>query len=99
MNEIAREKALCALADIEDGEARGFEVPGIEGGPLILVARQGGHVYGYVNSCPHLGAPMDWAPDKFMDPTGEYLRCATHGAMFVVETGHCVWGLRDYEGI
>ena len=84
--------ALCAVEDIEDGQARGFEVKDIEGGPLILVARQGDKLFGYINSCPHLGAPIDWAPDKFMDQTGKYLRCATHGALFVVDTGQCVWG-------
>lgn len=80
--------ALCRIEDITDGQARGFVV----GGQDILVARRGGRVYGYVNSCPHAGSPLDWTPDRFMSLDGRHLQCATHGALFRVEDGACVAG-------
>ena len=98
MNEVAAQSSvaiggiLCALDEIEDGKARSFPVTGIEGVYTVIVARQIDVVFGYVNSCPHLGTPLDWAPDQFMDFTGQYLRCATHGAMFEIRDGACISG-------
>jgi nitrite reductase/ring-hydroxylating ferredoxin subunit len=46
----------------------------------------------YRNQCPHLGVPLEWRPDDFIDPDSELLRCATHGALFLPETGECVAG-------
>jgi nitrite reductase/ring-hydroxylating ferredoxin subunit len=45
-----------------------------------------------VNRCPHVGTPLDWAPDEFMDRAGRHLMCSTHGALFEVEDGRCVAG-------
>jgi nitrite reductase/ring-hydroxylating ferredoxin subunit len=71
---------LCALQSIPDGEARGFTVETAAGPEDILVHREGDVVRGYVNSCPHVGSPLDWAPDRFIAPDGFHLMCATHGA-------------------
>ncbi|HYD30763.1 MAG TPA: Rieske (2Fe-2S) protein [Azospirillaceae bacterium] len=86
------ERRLCRLEAIPDGQARGFTVGAGAGKIIILVARRGGAVHGYVNSCPHVGAPLDWTPDRFMSPDGQYLMCAMHGALFLVEDGACVSG-------
>jgi len=83
---------LCRLDDIPDGTARGFvRGEGKDRLPL-LVARRGGHVFAYRNSCPHIGVPLDWSPDKFMSLDGRFLQCATHGALFRVEDGFCFQG-------
>ena len=93
--------ALCRLDDIPDGAARGFAVdpvalgepPGPGNRPLdVLIARAGGAVFGYVNSCPHVGSPLDWTPDRFMSPDRRHLMCGTHGAQFRIEDGFCVAG-------
>jgi nitrite reductase/ring-hydroxylating ferredoxin subunit len=86
----AQSKTLCRLSEIEDGEARGFSLSA--GQPDILVARQGNRVFGYVNSCPHVGTPLDFQPDRFMNADGSYLQCHTHGALFEIGTGRCVAG-------
>ena len=87
---------LCRLADIPDGQARGFvATAGATGGDSprdIVVARCGGQVHGYVNRCPHVGTPLDWTPDRFMTADGRHLLCATHGAIFQVEDGLCLRG-------
>ncbi len=83
---------LCRLEQIEDGEAKGFT---LGEGPEqcdILVVRDGEHAYGYVNSCPHTGTPLDWTPDKFMSEDDAYLMCHTHGALFQIADGTCIAG-------
>ena len=58
----------------------------------ILVVRREAHVYGYLNTCPHTGGPLDWVPDQFLDLTHEYIQCATHAALFRITDGLCVHG-------
>lgn len=85
-------RRLCRLADIADGEAKGFTVDTADGRRDILVHRDGAAARGYVNSCPHVGSPLDWGPDRFIAPDGFHLMCATHGALFRPEDGYCVSG-------
>lgn len=85
------ERALCRLDDIEDGEAKGFPAPPGEFLGLLAV-RQGDEVRVYVNSCPHIGTPLDWVPDEFLDATGSFIQCATHGVHFRIEDGYCIKG-------
>ncbi|MFT8244233.1 Rieske (2Fe-2S) protein [Roseomonas sp. BN140053] len=46
----------------------------------------------YVNSCPHLGLPLEPLPDRFLDRSGTAVVCSTHGARFRVADGFCVSG-------
>ena len=85
-------RALCRLEDIEDGEGKGFTIETAEGPCDIFVVRDGNNAYGYVNSCPHTGTPLDWTPDRFMSEDGSYIMCATHGALFQIEGGDCIAG-------
>ena len=83
---------LCELASLADGACRGFSVE-LQGQPLdLLLARLGQEVFGYVNSCPHTGATLNWLPDQFLDTEGTLIQCATHGALFRREDGYCVHG-------
>ena len=53
-------RELCRVEEIEDGGAKGF--PPAPGGFSGLVAwRNGEIVKVYVNSCPHIGTPLDCA--------------------------------------
>lgn len=83
---------LCQLTDIADGEAMGFVVTRNEAPLRIFVARKGEQIFGYRNSCPHVGVPLDWNSDKFMSFDRMHLLCGTHGARFRVEDGYCVSG-------
>ena len=56
------------------------------------MVRKHGKLFGYINRCPHTGAPLDWNPDQFLDADGAYILCATHGALFEIDSGLCVYG-------
>jgi nitrite reductase/ring-hydroxylating ferredoxin subunit len=45
-----------------------------------------------VNSCPHIGTPLDWMPDRFLSADGSRIVCATHGAEFRITDGECLRG-------
>jgi nitrite reductase/ring-hydroxylating ferredoxin subunit len=80
---------LCVLDEIGDGEAKGFM---LADGREIFVVREGRGVYGYLNSCPHQGTPLDWTPDKFISEDSGLILCAMHGAQFEIADGTCVSG-------
>jgi nitrite reductase/ring-hydroxylating ferredoxin subunit len=48
-----------------------------------------GTVHAYLNRCSHVPMEMDYQPNRFFDLTGQWLICATHGAMYRPETGEC----------
>ncbi len=84
-------RALCRLEDIPDGESRGFD-PAPGGFTGLFAIRRGDVVYAYVNSCPHIGVPLDWMPHRFLTRDGSKIICAVHGAEFRIDTGECTTG-------
>ncbi len=85
-------RVLCRLDDIEDGQAKGFTLgQGLEAREIFVV-REGARAFGYVNSCPHLGTPLDWQGDRFISLDSGLPMCATHGALFEIADGFCVDG-------
>ena len=91
MSEGAR-RPLCRLEEIEDGEGRGFTLGAGVDALEVVVIREGDRVYGYVNSCPHTGTPLEWVENEFMSEDGGHIMCHTHGALFRIEDGHCLAG-------
>lgn len=87
----ARLRRLGPLTDIPEGGARGYppEAGAFTG---LFVVRHGDAARAYVNSCPHLGVPLDWRPDRFLTADGARIMCATHGAEFRIDDGECVHG-------
>ena len=95
MNEAAPTTAgrvLCRLDDIEDGQAKSFSFGEGMDEREIFVVREDDQVFGYVNSCPHLGTPLNWDGDTFISADSGLIICATHGALFEIEDGACVSG-------
>jgi nitrite reductase/ring-hydroxylating ferredoxin subunit len=84
-------RVLCRLDDIPEGGAKGFP-PAPGGFTGLLAVRQGNAVLVYVNSCPHIGTPLDWTPDRFLSADGGRIVCATHGAEFRIADGVCIKG-------
>ena len=79
---------LCRLNDIPDGGSAGFTVAET----LVLAVRQGDAVYAYVNSCPHIGTPLDIKSGEFLNQNRSHILCTTHGALFRIEDGYCISG-------
>ena len=79
---------LCLLSDLE--EMQTIELT-IEERQLFAI-RQDNQLYAYWNSCPHMGVPLNWMPEKFLDLDGIFLQCSSHGALFKVDDGECVGG-------
>lgn len=84
---------LCRLADLDDGEARGFNVEGGAIAQRLIVIRQGDRVKAYINLCPHIGSRLDGEIGRFFeDDEPELLFCDSHAAFFRIEDGECVEG-------
>lgn len=83
---------LCRLEEIADGGGKGFVLgEGLEAEEYFVI-RAGRRLYGYVNSCPHTGVPLEIVPDRFLNADGSHIICSTHGALFRIEDGRCVAG-------
>lgn len=79
---------LCHIDEIADPGAKGFEI----GDHNLFAVKRDGEVFVYVNSCPHIGIPLEFLPDDFLDSDQRYILCANHGALFEVEDGMCISG-------
>jgi nitrite reductase/ring-hydroxylating ferredoxin subunit len=79
---------ICASYELPEGQSRGFSVAGL----ALLAVRRNGQAYLYRNRCPHRGIGLEWQPDRFLDSSGSLIQCATHGALFLIESGECVAG-------
>lgn len=83
---------LCPLTQIPDGDSAGFQVSDNGMRHDLIVVRNGRSIFVYRNSCPHIGAPLDFAPGRFLSLDKTHILCSTHGAMFRIEDGYCVSG-------
>lgn len=84
---------LCNARDLaEAGEACPFDVRYNGQTCRAFAVRHRGQVRAYLNRCSHVAMEMDWRPNQFFDLTGQYLVCASHGALFRPDTGQCVGG-------
>ena len=83
---------LCRLDELADPGSKGSQAN--LGGTVeeILVVRRDNRVFGYINSCPHTGGPLDWMPDQFLSTDKRHIQCATHAALFRLDDGICVAG-------
>lgn len=84
---------LCNSADLQDSaEAVPFDV--VYQGQTCrgFAVRFEGEVQAYLNRCAHIPMEMDYQPNRFFDSSGQWLMCATHGAMYHPATGECVGG-------
>ena len=80
---------LCPLDVLEIGRGRLVQAGTAN---LLLIRTAGDVVHAYLNRCPHLGIPLAWNEAQLMSPDGNYLRCSSHGALFVPSNGDCIEG-------
>ncbi|MBA2780372.1 Rieske (2Fe-2S) protein [Billgrantia kenyensis] len=77
------------LAQLEASPSRGLTLP--DGRNAFLV-RVHGRVTAWLNLCPHQGMPLNLPEGDFLEAGGELIQCGMHGALFLPETGECVFG-------
>ena len=85
--------ALCNSTDLADGaDAVPFDL--VYQGQTCrgFAVRFEGQVHAYLNRCAHIPMEMDYQPNRFFDSSGQWLICATHGAMYHPATGECAGG-------
>ncbi|WP_317928501.1 Rieske (2Fe-2S) protein [Halioxenophilus sp. WMMB6] len=85
---------LCALADIEDGNSRGFD-PFDRGRDSLFLVRKGLQIFAWRNACPHRGyegSTMAWRKNAYLNSHRNRIICSSHGAQFHIETGECLAG-------
>jgi nitrite reductase/ring-hydroxylating ferredoxin subunit len=87
------ERVICASAALSDGgPGVRFKMQFAGQESAAFVIRYDGRIYGYLNSCAHIPIELDWMEGEFFDKAGLYLVCATHGATYEPDTGHCIMG-------
>jgi nitrite reductase/ring-hydroxylating ferredoxin subunit len=84
---------VCGAAELRDGgDGVRFAVRVGGAAASAFVVRHGGAVRGYLNRCAHVAMELDWQPGRFFDSAGEFLVCATHGALYESASGRCAGG-------
>ncbi len=80
--------SIVSVDELAEGTSKGLEV----NNHYMFAVKKDNQVYLYWNTCPHLGTPLEWEEDRFLDADGALIQCSTHGALFLIENGHCVIG-------
>jgi nitrite reductase/ring-hydroxylating ferredoxin subunit len=86
------ELKVGALAEIADPGCREFSVGDGDWPFRGFVVRKGNDVFAYQNYCVHVGHPLNWAPDSFLTKDRSAIICASHGAVYEIDSGLCVAG-------
>jgi len=72
---------LCSLAELPQGEARVFEVAGVE----LAAARSGERVFVVENRCSHDDGPL--GEGRLVHSDHDEIECPRHGARFDLASG------------
>lgn len=80
---------IALLEQFEDAPSRGVVLP--DGRKALLVCVHG-RITAFVNRCPHQQVPLGLDDGDFLEAGGELIQCDMHGALFLPESGECVFG-------
>lgn len=84
---------LCNSSElVEGGQAVSFDVVHAGQSCRAFAVRFEGVAHAFLNRCSHVAMELDYQPDRFFDDTGQWLLCATHGAVYRPDTGECAGG-------
>ncbi len=86
------ELTIGPFADLDDPGCREFCIGEGDWPFKGFVVRKGKTVFAYQNFCMHVGHPLNWQPDRFLTEDGNQIVCASHGALYDIETGLCTSG-------
>src|SRR5262245_9565413 len=88
----ASDEWRCSAATVAPGHTATFRLAHDGRSVSGFVVNHGGQYRAYVNTCPHIGTPLDLWPNEFYDDAGRDLICSTHGALFDPLSGRCIAG-------
>ena len=95
-----KRRRICASGDlVEGGPGLRFTVTRRGNEEAAFAVRFRGGVYAFLNRCGHLPVELDWQQGEFFDGSGLYLICATHGALYAPDSGHCLGGRCNGRGL
>ncbi len=83
---------LCKFDELMEVDSRGFVISESSSSHNIFIVRNYDTVVAYENNCPHNFGPLDWSPDNFLTQEKDYIQCASHGALFEIDNGRCIYG-------
>ncbi len=87
-----REITVARADELEDGRSVKFTFAVAGEHREGFVIRHEGRFYAYRNECRHIPMTMDWVENRFLSTDGCHIQCATHGALYEIDTGECVAG-------
>ncbi len=90
---------LCTLDELRENTALGFTAETTKTDVDIFIVKKNNLVYGYINRCPHTGAPLEWIPNQFLSLDTQFIQCSLHGARFSINKGKCVHGPCNGQGL
>jgi nitrite reductase/ring-hydroxylating ferredoxin subunit len=94
------QKFICISDElVEGGRGVCFAVNRNGVSEAAFAVRFRGRVHAYLNRCAHLPVELDWQPGEFFDVSGLYLICATHGALYDPQSGRCLGGRCNGDGL
>jgi nitrite reductase/ring-hydroxylating ferredoxin subunit len=86
-------KLICASEDlVEQGPGIRFDIDDAGEELPAFAVRYRGEPRAYINRCSHISLQLDFLAGRFFDRSGEYLVCATHGALYDPASGACAGG-------
>ncbi|SFM03058.1 Rieske (2Fe-2S) protein [Marinobacter zhejiangensis] len=79
---------VCPTGELKDELATEFKM---DESPAFVISHKG-RLHAFINRCPHLGIELNWMPGRFLDIDRSFIQCATHGALFTLDSGFCIAG-------
>jgi len=86
------ELVVCDFDELSDPGCREFCIGEGDWPFKGFVVRRDDDVFAYQNFCVHAGHPLNWKPDGFLTGDGHQIICASHGAIYEIDSGVCVAG-------
>ena len=83
---------VCDIKEIMENECINIKIAKGKKQKSIFAVKKNGGFFVYLNSCPHIGTPLNLIPNKFLSHNDNHIICSTHGALFEIETGFCIAG-------
>ena len=83
---------LCSRDEIPENGTREFVFDNFTPPYSLFVVRNKDAIHAYENRCPHTGVELNWQPNVFLDAELKHIQCGTHGALFRIEDGFCIYG-------